>query len=83
MERKMLILKVIIEQNYFQFDQKYYKQTEGLAMGAQISEIVAETFIQHTEHEHMYPTLKTHEIITYYKYVDDILIKYDQKKTKT
>jgi hypothetical protein len=23
------ILKIIIEQNYFQFDQKYYKQTEG------------------------------------------------------
>jgi hypothetical protein len=29
------ILKIIMEQNYFQFYQKYYKQTEGLAMGAQ------------------------------------------------
>jgi hypothetical protein len=29
------ILKTILEQNYFQFDQQYYKQTEGLDMGAQ------------------------------------------------
>jgi hypothetical protein len=31
--------KTVIEQNYFQFDQQYYKQTVGLAMGPNISNI--------------------------------------------
>jgi hypothetical protein len=52
------ILKTVMEQNYFQFDQKYYKQTEGLAMGAP-SAIVAEIFIQHMDHKHLHPILKT------------------------
>jgi hypothetical protein len=67
-----------LEQNYFQFDQQYYKQTEGLVMGAPTSAILAETFIQHMEHKQLYPILRTHEIIAHYKYVD---IMYDQNKT--
>jgi hypothetical protein len=37
------IADVGAEQKYFQFDQKYYKQTEGLAMGSPTSAILAET----------------------------------------
>jgi hypothetical protein len=70
-----------MEQKYFQFDQQYYKQTEGLAMGAKTSAILAETFIQHMKHKHIYPILRTQEIIAYYRYVEDIL--YDQNKTNT
>jgi hypothetical protein len=47
-----------MEQNYFQFDQKYCKQTEGLAMGAPTSALVAEIFIQHMDHKYLYPILK-------------------------
>jgi hypothetical protein len=43
-------------------------------MGAPTSAILAETFIQHMEHKHRYPILKTQEIISYYTYVDDILM---------
>jgi glutamine synthetase type III len=60
------ILKVILEQNYFQFDQKYYKKREGLAMGAPTLAILAETFIQDMEHEYIYPILITQKIISYY-----------------
>jgi hypothetical protein len=38
------ILETIIEQNYFQVDQKYCKQTDGLAMGVPTSSIRAETY---------------------------------------
>jgi hypothetical protein len=38
-----------MEQNYFQFQEKYFKQTEGLAMGAPTSAILAETYIQNME----------------------------------
>jgi hypothetical protein len=70
-----------MKQNYFQFDQQYYEQTEGLAMGAPISAILAEVFIQHMEHKYIYPVLRTRGIIVYYRYVDDIFIIYDQQKT--
>jgi hypothetical protein len=60
---------------------KYYKQMEGLALGAPTSAILAETFIQHMEHKYIYPILNTQQIIAYYRYVDDILIIYNKKKT--
>jgi hypothetical protein len=62
-----------MERNYLQFEQQYYKEIEGLAMGAPLLAILAETFIQHMEHNHIYPILKTQQIIEYYKYVDDIM----------
>jgi hypothetical protein len=40
-----------MEQNYFQFDKQYYKQTEGLAIGDPISAILAEVYIQYVEHK--------------------------------
>jgi hypothetical protein len=48
-------------------------------MGAPTSAILAETFIQHMECKHIYAILKTQEIITYYRYVDDIIC--DKNKT--
>jgi hypothetical protein len=69
-----------MEESCFQFEQKYYKQTEELAMGAPALAILAEIFIQHIQNKHLYPVLKTQEIIAYYMYVDDILIIYDQSK---
>jgi hypothetical protein len=42
-----------MKQNYFQFDQQYDEQTEGLAMGAPISAILAGIFIQYMEHKYM------------------------------
>jgi hypothetical protein len=44
----------VTEQNYFQFDQQYYKQTEGLAMGAPTSAISAETYIKHMQHKQIH-----------------------------
>jgi hypothetical protein len=46
------ILQTVMEQNYFWFDQDYYKQTNGLPMGAPTSSIIVETYIQHMEHKY-------------------------------
>jgi hypothetical protein len=35
------ILKSMMEQDYFRFNQQYYNQTEGLAMGVPTSTILA------------------------------------------
>jgi hypothetical protein len=42
-----LITKLIIIQNYFELNSKFYHQSEGLAMGAPSS---AEIYLQHLEH---------------------------------
>jgi hypothetical protein len=43
------ILKRVIDQNYFQFDLHYIK-SDGLAMGAPTSAILAETCIPNMKH---------------------------------
>jgi hypothetical protein len=70
-----------MEQNYFQFNQQYYKQTEGLAMGAPTPAILAEIYIQYMEHKQLYPILKKHQMVRYFRYVDVILIIHNQNKT--
>jgi hypothetical protein len=75
------ILRTVIGQNYFQFNEQHYKQIEGLAMGAPTSAIFAETYIQHMEHTQLYPILIKHQIMGYFRYVDNILIIYNQNKT--
>jgi hypothetical protein len=50
-------------------------------MGAPTSAILAEAYIQHMQHKRIYPVLIKHQLIGYYRYIEDILIIYDQKKT--
>jgi hypothetical protein len=38
---------MVLEQNYLKFGQQYYKQTEGLALGAPTSTILAEVYMQY------------------------------------
>jgi hypothetical protein len=45
------ILQTLMEQNYSQFYQKHYKQTDGLAMGTPTLSVWAETYIQHMQHK--------------------------------
>jgi hypothetical protein len=52
-----------MERNYFQFDQQYYKQTEGLARGVPTSAVLAEIHIQYVEHKQLYPVLLKHQIL--------------------
>ena len=71
------LLKLILEQNYFEHNGKWFKQNEGLAMGAPTSAILAEIFIQYLEHTTIIDILNKYQIIDYFRYVDDILIFYN------
>jgi hypothetical protein len=42
-------LKMVMEQNYFQFDQHYYKQTDELMVSAPTSTVLAETWSKYTQ----------------------------------
>jgi hypothetical protein len=50
-------------------------------MGAQTSAMLAETYIRHMEHKQLYQILLKHKITGYFRYVDDILIVYNQQQT--
>jgi hypothetical protein len=75
------MLKIILQQIYFQVDNQYYKQNIGFAMGAPTSAITAEAYLQSIQHNQIYNLLIKYKIIGYFRYVDDILIIYDQNKT--
>jgi hypothetical protein len=75
------ILDMILEQNYLQFNNQFFKQNEGIIMGAPTSAILGETFIQRLEHTIIYKILNRHQIIDYHRYVDYILIIYNEHYT--
>jgi hypothetical protein len=70
-------LNTILEQNYIKHNGKWYKQNDGLAMGASTSAVLAETFIQHLEYTIIMDILKKFQIMDYHRYVEDILIIYN------
>jgi hypothetical protein len=65
---------IITHQNYFSNNNDKYLQQNGLAMGAPSSAIISEILLQYTEFNSLIPTIKKHNILGYYRYVDDILI---------
>jgi hypothetical protein len=75
------LLKKLMEQSYFQCHQQYYKQIEGLVMGALTSTLLAELYIQYMEHKQLCSILLKHQTTGYFRYVENILIICDQKET--
>jgi hypothetical protein len=50
-------------------------------MGALTSSIVSEIYLSYKEHTEIYDILKHHNIIGYFRYVDNILMIYNDKDT--
>jgi len=72
---------VILNQNYFQCNDKYLKPTKGVAMGSLISETLAEIYLQFIEELTIRHWMENGEIPYYGRYVDDIvIIIFDQNK---
>jgi hypothetical protein len=69
-----LLTKLIIKQNYFEHNSTYYQESEGLAMGAPTSALLSEIYLQHLEYNKILDLLTKYKIITYHRYVDDILL---------
>ena len=68
-------VNIIINQNYFQYNNKLYSQKEGLVMGGPLSALLSEIYMQNYEtnnilNNNIYCTY----IKAYYRYVDDTFI---------
>jgi hypothetical protein len=77
----ILITRIGLEQNYFTFRNQSYSQLTRLAMGAPSSALLSEIYLQYLEHTKIIETLTQHSVIGYFRYVDDILIIYDENST--
>ena len=60
---------------------KTYTQHDGLAIGATTSSILSEFFLQHLKNSKIYDILLNYNIVGYFRYVDDLLIIYNEMKT--
>jgi len=69
----------ITYQNYFSNNRKILIQQDELAMGAPLSGLIAEFFLQNLENTHLAQISNKHNITAYFRYVDDILVIYDSR----
>jgi hypothetical protein len=65
------------------FNNKYYTNKKGVAMGSPLSGTIAEVFLQHYEQLYVKHLPEKRAITFYTRYMDDILIIFDSSKTTT
>ena len=74
------LLNTVLKQNYFRYEDKIYQPSKGVAMGSPLSGLMAEIFLQHLENTHIRHIMENQGITLYTRYVDDILIIYDNRR---
>nr|XP_060609685.1 uncharacterized protein LOC132761116 [Anolis sagrei ordinatus]XP_060609686.1 uncharacterized protein LOC132761116 [Anolis sagrei ordinatus]XP_060610145.1 uncharacterized protein LOC132761359 [Anolis sagrei ordinatus]XP_060610146.1 uncharacterized protein LOC132761359 [Anolis sagrei ordinatus]XP_060610703.1 uncharacterized protein LOC132761651 [Anolis sagrei ordinatus]XP_060610704.1 uncharacterized protein LOC132761651 [Anolis sagrei ordinatus]XP_060615565.1 uncharacterized protein LOC13276 len=71
------LLDIILEKNFFKFDQKYYFQIQGVAMGSPVAPSIANLFMDNLENNiilnRAYNPVAG-SIIKYCRFIDDIFI---------
>jgi hypothetical protein len=69
-----------MNQNYFRFYDKTYKQSDEKPIGSTTSGIFSEIFLQEMEVKHFHHLKSNHNISIITRYVDDMLIIYNHNK---
>jgi hypothetical protein len=62
----MELINVILNHNYFQYNDKYFKPTPGIAMGSPTSSALADNYLQYFEKLMVKHWMETSEL-TYYR----------------
>jgi hypothetical protein len=73
--------ETITRQNYFAYIIIIMTQLDGLGMGAPSSGLIAEIFLQHTEHRGLPSHAQKHKMVNYIQYIDDMLMIFDSTST--
>lgn len=71
-----LLLRLLVDSRYFQYEDKYYQQCYGVPIGGTLSGFLAELVLQDTELKIVSKPIPG--LTTYLRYVDDLLIVWDK-----
>nr|XP_022904588.1 uncharacterized protein LOC111416729 [Onthophagus taurus] len=72
------LLKICTEQNFCQFNDKFYQYNEGLPMGSPLSGLLSDIFLNSIENKILHKdNINNNNIVLWLRYVDDILIIWD------
>ena len=68
------LLKVVIDQDFFTFNESTYRQDTGLAMGSPLSPFLADLFLNQIERDIISKLPHFKQVSGWFRYVDDILV---------
>ncbi|XP_075450419.1 uncharacterized protein LOC142491563 [Ascaphus truei] len=73
----MLLLHFVLYKNYFKFEQTFYLQTAGTAMGSNVAPSYANLYMTDFEEQFIYPTEHYKRMLFYCRYIDDLLFLWE------
>ena len=68
------LLRVVLQQNFFTFNNCVYVQNKGLAMGSPLSPFLAELFLNNMESKIISKMASFRHIVKWVRYVDDVFV---------
>ena len=74
------LLKFATKESMFMFNNKYYKQVDGIAMGSPLGPVMANIFLSHSETIWLEQCLEDITPKYYRRYVDDIFVLFDNEE---
>ena len=72
------LLKYCVKENHFQFEDKYFDQIDGVAMGSPLGPILANIFMSDLE-QYVFDTYEGNLPTLYRRYVDDIFLIFNDR----
>lgn len=76
------LLGLCLDQNFFKFNNEYYRQNYGLSMGSNLSPLLAEVFMTKLESTYITDNNPFHSnVLFWFRYVDDCLVLFDGNDT--
>lgn len=66
------LLEIVLECNYFMFQQRFYLQLRGTAMGANMAPTYANIFVTMLEERYVYVSHHANHLLAWWRYIDDI-----------
>lgn len=68
------LLELILTRNYFSFDNKFFLQRRGTAMGANVAPTFANLFVASLEEGALYDSHHFQKVLGRWRYIDDIFL---------
>ncbi|XP_056425917.1 uncharacterized protein LOC130367520 [Hyla sarda] len=68
------LLKLILHNNYFSFNDEFFLQTSGTAMGTNVAPTYANVYMAVLEEKSVYASTHSSHVLGWWRYIDDIFL---------